>query len=1154
MATPEDVLKRIIEQQRNKKAGADFAQQVLSQNLNPKLPPPPTTRNVPGFGGAVISAIAPVADFLSRGQFASAIFFDGLFDESKGIFDLVSDSFNELIDPKIRLSYSNVIQKRAPEFAKNNPKATAILGFLGDVALDPTTYLGVGIAGKGIKIGSKALTNVGKEVLQRTEQTIAGRLTVTSIGKGVERDIARQGSRSALRNVPPSRISDELRQLTRDFSDEMTALGVPNVSVGGRPKPAKTLALQELGIESLPVDFQNVVIRRVTANEVREKAEARISRLVELNPELANRLFKPDTKLSLKLQIPFTSLEKEIIAITGIGPVKKSIEFVKKLNDVVVKKNIPFVSKTAEVFGKTLGRTGEAAVGVKETLKGLFRRPQDEPFKAAITSIENQLDSIDGEVIREVRSLFDNMTAERRERMTMILRQIDDETRQVEFVQNRLVTQTEADDIYNRALTNTNLTVGERSIVANLKQQYANLAALEIEADLLKVEIKNYHPRYYDSIENAADMTAITRVKFGLSTQLTSSQKRKFVTLQEAETAGLIPELDAALIYATRVASSRRALAKKQFFDDLTHVFGFPIRNQNDLAKLGSVPGGKRFVDDIKTLGESVYPTGMNTSSRAFLEAIDTVTSGFRKGATILKFSFAPKQAISNTTQIVFGLGLDGLKTFDPRALTDMAMLMMDFYRGKKTSTLPPFVTNLFNDVLNPGGERGSTAVLAGRMALSRIIGEERLLDVAQDFKRVTPFGVQHSGLDLIKGMRQNGVIRNTDSLGNTFKQSLKEALENDPNNKWAVTQELAKFWKYPSIVEDYSRSVMFIEGVTRGMSYKQAANFVNEHLFDYQRGLTSAERNIARRVLPFYTFQRFAIPFVMKQMMAQPGAISAGNKLTGLIEKLLVSPEQTLNPGEREIFGDSLYVEQPGIYTGFDAEGKAKFNVLNNMTPLDAISLFVFDKKTNEIDYERTVQKTVLAALTPFLKVPLEIAVDKNFFTARTVSEGQRLGDLSTSLSRVIPDSVKKMIGWEDRVNLSTGKTSTYINSYLGYSMLSYVPALKQYVIPFDSSKSKLDAAIEVITGVSPKRIDLKELREWQAMADTSKIRKFTQEIRIAKIRGANTVYEKNLADYREFLQVMKESNKIKQQFETRGIGIAGQRQQQEQSQQESR
>src|SRR5688572_1493953 len=148
-----------------------------------------------GWGGALVSTIAPALDFISRPQYASAKFADTMADQSKTIWDAITASISEFVDPKERLSYSDVIRRRAPEFARNNPKATAVLGFIGDVALDPTTYLGVGFARSGLTIGRRTLTEVGKAALVRMEADLTGQTVVTAANKKLKTEIFKAGSK-----------------------------------------------------------------------------------------------------------------------------------------------------------------------------------------------------------------------------------------------------------------------------------------------------------------------------------------------------------------------------------------------------------------------------------------------------------------------------------------------------------------------------------------------------------------------------------------------------------------------------------------------------------------------------------------------------------------------------------------------------------------------------------------------------------------------------------------------------------------------------------------------------------------------------------------------------------------------------------------------
>ena len=86
-----------------------------------------------GVMGNVLSTISPALDFLSRGQYASAGFFDAMINDEADIGDALAIGFNELKSPTRRKSFEDVLRRAKPDFAANNPTATKVLGTLGDI-------------------------------------------------------------------------------------------------------------------------------------------------------------------------------------------------------------------------------------------------------------------------------------------------------------------------------------------------------------------------------------------------------------------------------------------------------------------------------------------------------------------------------------------------------------------------------------------------------------------------------------------------------------------------------------------------------------------------------------------------------------------------------------------------------------------------------------------------------------------------------------------------------------------------------------------------------------------------------------------------------------------------------------------------------------
>jgi hypothetical protein len=1105
-----------------------------------------------------------------RGNYASAKFFDSIGDESKNIFDAISDSWSEFIDPKQRLSFTDLIKKNAPVWSKDNAKSAAILGFIMDVALDPTTYLGVGLAKAGIQVGGRTLTELGKVVLRETMESLGKRTVpvavaqdLSALGRAVTKKEVRDalaveaglvkakelGATAVVGTTTVKDVKKALQPLSDVFEDQARFLGMqfgaanPWITVRGKINQAVRDAL---GLDLNNFTAGQALFRKLTAQEIRHTANKRITDLIDLMPTQEFKLFER-AGLRLTVGVPFG----KHIDIPGTRQLFNMMGVNKLFDKISALKAFAPIQNLGGVFVRRFGL--DSAVGVKAARE----------FETAILDIEHAFDSNTDAVIRAAKDLFNDVAPDRRELIGITMTKIDDKTQILEDALSKIgagLTQVDADIIVRDELAKVSFTPKEVSIIGTLQQSYKDMMLLERHADVLGHSILNYNPRIYDLINNPTQFNLLWRQRgTGLGGKFTPALARKFKTMDEAVAAGYVPVLDAAMLYSHRMLQSRRALAVKQFNESVGEIFGIPnfnAKHPEKFAQLGKMPGGLIIQSDIRLLGDAVYPAGMNETSKYWLQSWDSFNRFFRKMATIARVSFSARQAVGNTIQLAMILGTKALKSFDPRAGLDAAALFLD--RGKPIKNLPEFVNNLFNKFIGPG-ETGSDAILAQRVALGHITGEERVRDYVSQYSMRTTLGQDIGGQELVNELRSFGVVRGQDFLGEPFNLHLEKELAYNSNNLKNVAKSFAfpeemrlkvfgkdvilplPWARLPRIVEDYGRSMAYISARRIGHDPREAAKIVNRAFFDYSRGLSHIERGIIRRFLPFYTYQRFAIPLVLKSALTQPGIIATTDKVIRVMDKLLNSenPDDMLSEAEREIFGKTFIFEQPRIGLGFDKDGKKKFNIFNNMTPLDTLNFFVEDRQGN-IDVQRTVEKSFLAMLTPFIKLPVENLIDKQFFSNRTLAQAARLGDLSQStLSAILPDVIKGAISWEDRHDKLTGKVNSFVNPWMAHYMIGVIPALQNFIDIQQPDKTPLEKALKIIIGVQSVKLDLKEQKIWQAIGDNKEIDELVQQVRKSYREGSKSNYDTNMADLRELINSIKESNARKREGEVRGQGL---------------
>ena len=265
----------------------------------------------------------------------------------------------------------------------------------------------------------------------------------------------------------------------------------------------------------------------------------------------------------------------------------------------------------------------------------------------------------------------------------------------------------------------------------------------------------------------------------------------------------------------------------------------------------------------------------------------------------------------------------------------------------------------LLNTVVNPGFHLQNSisnafqsflAVGADAFNPAKIKRAHTVITTRDPKQFLTLNGKKYSYKQLSDVIQEYNVIDNT-----FFKEEISSGMYNFLPYKLGA--------KVGSSIEGTQRTTLFFSLVDQGKSFEEAAEGVNQFLFDYG-DLTEFEKGTMRRILPFYTFMRKNIPLMLEQMfIEQPNTFNTLNKGITNIEKM---NEDYIDENYRNPYRQD-YIQLPfGI--GENEYGDVQYGISNQLpyTQLDR----VFD-----------LQKLAGQA-SPFIKAPIELLTGTNIYT----------------------------------------------------------------------------------------------------------------------------------------------------------------------------
>jgi hypothetical protein len=307
----------------------------------------------------------------------------------------------------------------------------------------------------------------------------------------------------------------------------------------------------------------------------------------------------------------------------------------------------------------------------------------------------------------------------------------------------------------------------------------------------------------------------------------------------------------------------------------------------------------------------------------------------------------------------------------------DVVTNMVLFMQGGAS---PKVMTEAFGDAMGVArafskGLRGDSAELAQKIIARPDGATMSYAEAIEHGQRLGILGSSFVRDEIIRSGNEELALASTPVRQGFVKRMLK------PN---PAENSLLQFgFRTAEAGDNWTKLSAFLERWKSGLSVEESADFVKSWSYDPSASnlLTSFERHKMRRLIPFYSWAKFALKTEINAYFTRPGTLS-------FWEKLMSSAKQAsgMSPAEFEAIVPEFVKDNLGIQYRTDDEGNPSFLVLGGYVPFSdvsrlatAISDTIEGKPGNVLDY-------VGEKLNPMLKVPLEAALNRSFYTQREI------------------------------------------------------------------------------------------------------------------------------------------------------------------------
>lgn len=194
------------------------------------------------------------------------------------------------------------------------------------------------------------------------------------------------------------------------------------------------------------------------------------------------------------------------------------------------------------------------------------------------------------------------------------------------------------------------------------------------------------------------------------------------------------------------------------------------------------------------------------------------------------------------------------------------------------------------------------------------------------------------------------------------------------------------------SRVEDALRGGTFLNQLRKGVDPGEAADLVRLSQVDYSpSAFTDFERNVMKRALPFYSFQKGIIPSITNNLLYRPGGLM-GQSVRAVTRGTQPTEDSFLPEYMRQSAAIPLPENLPFILGGSGKEGLRRYLTNIDLPWESTFQLFTPGVgATTSSALADTIKKTgsnILGMSNPLIKAPLEYVTNRQLYTGRDLTD----------------------------------------------------------------------------------------------------------------------------------------------------------------------